>query len=240
MLDTIKIDKILFLDIETVPAYPSLADAEELYKELWDKKSMYFRKEAQTAADVYERAGIYAEFGKIVCISFGMIALKSGVKKIKIKSIFGDDERKLLIEFSQLLEKISKENEIYLCAHNGKEFDFPYISRRMLVNGVKLPALLNVTARKPWETPFIDTLDLWKFGDHKHYTSLALLTFIFGIQSPKTDLDGSMVAKTYWVDKDLQRIARYCRNDVLAIAQLVLKFKGEDLIPTENIEMVDN
>jgi hypothetical protein len=136
-----------------------------------------------------------------------------------------------------MLNKYSSSNSnLQLCAHNGKEFDFPYIARRMLINGIKLPTILDVAGKKPWEVMFLDTLELWKFGDYKNYTSLNLLTHIFNIPTPKDDIDGSMVADVYWKDKDLQRIVTYCEKDVLAVVQLLLKYKGEELIKTENIE----
>ena len=135
------------------------------------------------------------------------------------------------------MNKLNAANDIVLCAHNGKEFDFPYISRRMLIHGIAIPSILNVSGKKPWETPFLDTLEMWKFGDHKHYTSLGLLTHIFNIQSPKTDIDGSQVAYVYWNQNDLERIARYCQNDVLAVVQLFLKFRNDEIIPPEMIEL---
>jgi len=153
-----------------------------------------------------------------------------------LKSCFGDDEPGLLKDFSEALARFSmKRANAYLCAHNGKEFDFPYIARRMLINGMKLPDSLNVPGKKPWETPFLDTMELWRFGDYKNYTSLNLLSHVFGIPSPKDDIDGSQVAKVYWRDKDLPRIVRYCEKDVLAIAQLMLRYKNLDLIEPENV-----
>lgn len=239
MLDTIKPEKVLFLDIETVPLQPSFTELSKEFQELWDKKSQYFRKENQTAEEAYNRAGIYAEFGKIICISFGIIHYKNNAKMLRLKSICLDDEPRLLDEFAALLGKMNTGKDLLLCAHNGKEFDFPYLSRRMLVNGIKLPSILDVAGRKPWETSFLDTMEMWKFGDYKNYTSLNLLAYLFGIPSPKGDIDGSQVASVYWNDKDLPRISKYCQNDVLAVVQLFLKFKGEPIIPMENIEFVE-
>jgi len=238
MLEKIKIEKVLFLDIETVPVSPSFNELETAHREFWDKKSQQFRKENQTAEEVYQRAGIYAEFGKIICISFGIAHLKDNNRFLRLKSIFGDDEKIILTEFANLLTKMSKSNDLLLCAHNGKEFDFPYLSRRMLINEIKVPNILDTAGRKPWETLFLDTMELWKFGDYKNYTSLNLLSYLFGIPSPKSDIDGSMVADVYWKEHDLPRIARYCQNDVLAIVQLLLKFKGEPIISDECIEFV--
>jgi DNA polymerase elongation subunit (family B) len=204
-------------------------------QELWDKKSKYFRKEDESPADVYQRAGIYAEFGKIVCISIGGIQNGESGKKFWSHSFAGADEKKLLNEFAEVLNKPKNKNK-YLCGHNIKEFDVPFIARRMLINGIKLPDALNI--KKPWEVNFIDTLDLWKFGDYKHYTSLNLLTNIFGIPSPKDDIDGSEVARVFYEENDIERIAAYCEKDVLATAQLFLRFKGESLIDPANVERV--
>ncbi len=235
MLEQYRNDDILFLDIETVPQEKSFEDVEETLQELWDKKSKYFRKEDESPADVYQRAGIYAEFGKIVCISVGFIHTVNSVKTFRVKSYAGDDEKKLLSDFANML---NRSRQKFLCGHNIKEFDVPFIARRMLINGIKLPESLNIAGKKPWEVNFIDTLDLWKFGDYKHYTSLNLLTNIFGIPSPKDDIDGSEVARVFYEEGDIDRIARYCEKDVLATAQLFLRFKGDDLIDPDKVESV--
>jgi len=237
MLDNIKMDNILFLDIETVPQYQDFDSVPEEFKPFWEKKSNYFREDDQSASDVYQRAGIYSEFGKIVCISVGIAVTKNHVRSFRLKSFFGNDEAILLQEFANMIEKYHSSNkDLQLCAHNGKEFDFPYIARRMLVNGIKLPKLLNIAGKKPWEIMLLDTMELWKFGDYKNYTSLNLLTHIFNIPTPKDDIDGSMVADVFWKENDLPRIVTYCEKDVLAIAQLMLKYKGEELILKENVE----
>ena len=237
MLDKINIENILFLDIETVPQHCDFDDVPEEFKQFWDKKSSYFRDEEQSASDVYQRAGIYSEFGKIICISVGISVKKGNNRTFRLKSFFGDDEAVLLKEFSEMLIKYHTSNsDLQLCAHNGKEFDFPYLARRMLINGIKLPKILDIAGKKPWEVMFLDTMDLWKFGDYKKYTSLNLLTHIFNIPTPKDDIDGSMVADVYWNDHDLSRIVKYCEKDVLAVVQLLLKYKGEELIKQENVE----
>ena len=231
MLSRINVNDILFLDIETVPQYPSPSDVPPKAMELWGKKTQYFRKEGETPEQVYERAGIWAEFGRIICISMGFIFFRDNERFFRVKSFYNDDEKILLQEASEQMEQFfSKKHMGKLCAHNGKEFDFPYMARRMLVNGLKLPKMLDVAGAKPWEVPFLDTLELWKFGDYKHYTSLELLTNIFNIPTPKDDIDGSMVADVYYKENDLQRIVKYCEKDVVAIAQLMLRFKGEELI----------
>lgn len=231
MLSRINITDILFIDIETVPQYPSFKDVPPKLMGLWEKKSQYIRKEGETTEAVYGRAGIWAEFGRIICISMGFILLRDEERCIRVKSFFDDDEKVLLQEASeQLRQFFLKKQQGRLCAHNGKEFDFPYMARRMLINGLKLPKMLDVAGVKPWETPFLDTLELWKFGDYKHYTSLDLLTHIFNIPTPKDDIDGSMVADIYYKENGLSRIVRYCEKDVVAVAQLLLRYKGEGLI----------
>lgn len=238
MLENINIEKILFLDIETVPLYSNYQELPDEAKVFWEKKSAQFRKDDQLVEDSYERAGIYAEFGKVVCISFGHLHKRDGQRHARLKSISGDNEKLVLQEFADLLVRLNASKDLLLCAHNGKEFDFPYLSRRMLVNGISIPSVLDVSGRKPWETSFIDTMELWKFGDFKNYTSLNLLAYLFGIPSPKADIDGSQVAHVYWNERDLPRIAKYCQNDVLAIIQLLLKYKGEALIPKERVEFL--
>jgi len=239
MLDQLKIGNILFLDIETVPTYPEYGAVPEKTKMLWERKASYIKKENETVEGTYERAGIFAEFGRIICISTGMIVLQDSGKVLRIKSFFAREEPALLFEFADMITRLSRKREIDLCAHNGKEFDFPYISRRLLINRIKLPDIFDTAGKRPWETRHIDTLELWKFGDHKHYTSLDLLTSVFGIESPKTDVDGSQVARIYWQDNDLSRIVEYCRHDVIALVQLILSFKGESLLRPEDIIILD-
>ena len=238
MLEHIKIDDVLFLDIETVPQSPAFHQLDETSQKLWEHKSASLcKKEEDTPESIYEKAGIYAEFGKIICISFGFAYYRTeGQMSFRLKSCYGDDEAKLLSDFSEIIRRFEMQHfNMLLCAHNGKEFDFPYIARRMLINGLILPSTLEVAGKKPWETRFIDTLDLWRFGDYKNYTSLNLLTHIFGIPSPKDDIDGSQVAGVYWQEKNLPRIVRYCEKDVLAIAQLLLRYKSLKIIASENV-----
>jgi len=237
MLDFIKIEDILFLDIETVPQYPDFQSMDETTQHLWEQKAATMCKDGQTPDMVYERAGIYAEFGKIVCISAGFIYHQDGEQlAFRLKSCFSDDEPELLKDFLEVLNLFRKQHfNILLCAHNGKEFDFPYIARRMLINGIILPAVLDIAGKKPWEVSFLDTMELWRFGDYKNYTSLKLLAHIFGISSPKDDIDGSQVANVYWQEKNLPRIVRYCEKDVLTIAQILLRYKSLKLIAPENV-----
>jgi 3'-5' exonuclease len=238
MLDNIKVEDVMFLDIETVPASASYETLTPAIQILWDKKSRQFRTPEQTAQDAYERAGIYSEFGKIICISVGLIRDKNPFK-FRLKSFYGKDEKSLLTEFSGMLSKFSRTNvDAVLCAHNGKEFDFPYIARRMIINSLTIPGILDNAGKKPWEVKLLDTMDLWKFGDYKNYASLDLLTSILGIPTPKDDIDGSMVAGIFYKEDDLKRIVYYCEKDVLAIGRVLLRFMNLPGIEENNIESV--
>lgn len=230
MLDNLNLKQVLFIDIETVPQYADFDSVAEGMKSFWEKKSSFFREPEQLPEDVYQRAGIYAEFGKVICISVGVLTGEKGAYGFKLKSYCDDDEQKLLTEFSSMLTELESKRQAIFCAHNGKEFDYPYLSRRFLINGLKLPDALDNSGKKPWEVKHLDTLELWKFGDYKHYTSLDLLTAIFNIPSPKEEIDGSMVADVYYKEKDLNKIIRYCENDVLAVAQLVMRYVNLPLI----------
>jgi predicted PolB exonuclease-like 3'-5' exonuclease len=236
MLNTINLSNILVVDIETVPQQKSFSSLQENIKSLWDEKTRTQRKEDQTANDFYDRAGIFAEFGKIICISFGIFSIQNKQQTIRIKSFYGDDEAMILQNFIDLIEKDGRIK--YLCAHNGKEFDYPYLCRRMLINGLKIPEILNIAGKKPWETKHLDTMELWKFGDYKHYTSLNLLATILGIDTPKDDINGADVSKVYYEEQNLDRIVKYCQKDVTTTAQVLLKFKGMPKISTENITIV--
>lgn len=230
---------ILFLDIETVPQYPDYSGLPEGWRGLWDNKTNSLLKyhEGENKESLYPRAGIYAEFGKIVCISCGVIMGNDTQRKIILKSFAGDDERLLLQQFADMINKWSAGETRYLCAHNGKEFDFPYLCRRMIINGLPIPSILNIAGKKPWEVNHYDTLELWKFGDYKSFTSLALLAHTLGIPTPKDDIDGSMVWKVYWEEKNLPRIVTYCQKDVVTVAQILLRMSGEPLIPDHQIEI---
>ena len=237
MLYNLQFSQVLFLDIETVPAVPTYQNLNERMQKLWDKKAAKIIKdESDTPESIYDRAGIYSEFGKIIVISVGFL----NGHEFRVKSFYGDDEKLLLEEFAELLNRYYNYPDSMLCAHNGKEFDFPYIARRMLINGIDLPLILQIAGKKPWEIHHLDTMELWKFGDFKNYTSLDLLTAVFEIPTPKDDIDGSMVGKVYWQDKDLERIREYCQKDVLAIAQLMRRYLNLPLIKEENIIYSDN
>jgi predicted PolB exonuclease-like 3'-5' exonuclease len=239
MLIDIKIKNILFLDIETVPCSPSFEDLNITFQNLWTEKTAWQRKEEYTPAEFYKlKAGVMAEFAKIICISVGYLFVEKNENHFRIKSFYGDDEKQIITDFNELLNSQFSKKQHQLCAHNGKEFDFPFIARRTLINGLKLPALLDIAGKKPWEVNHLDTMELWKFGDYKHYTSIKLLAALFNIPTPKDDIDGSQVAGVYWNDKDLERIKKYCQKDTLTVAQLLLKYKGEELISENNIEFV--
>lgn len=233
------LSKILFLDIETVPGVFKWGDLDPVMQDLWSQKTRY-RQEQQgrTAEELYVEAGIFSEFGKIICIGVGIVRKDGQGPSLRVTSLHGDDERDVLLRFVELLDKHYNSDEHWLCGHNGKEFDFPYIARRCIVQGIRLPKLLDIAGMKPWEVGHLDTMAMWKFGDHKHFTSLALLTHILGIPTPKDDITGADVARVYYEDKDLQRIATYCRKDVVATTQLFLRLRGEPLIAEANISLV--
>jgi DNA polymerase elongation subunit (family B) len=236
MLLDLDLSKILFLDIETVPQLADFAKLDEETAALWNDKAAKLTKDEQTGEEIYERAGIYAEFGKIICISVGMFNLREGGKReFRLHSFYGDDENLLLREFADMLNSHFNRADNLLCAHNGKEFDFPYIARRMVINRIPIPKILNTVGRKPWEVQHIDTMELWKFGDWKSYTSLKLLTHVLGIPTPKTDIEGKDVARVYYEENDLDRIERYCKRDTLAVAQLLLRFRGEEILNEDQI-----
>jgi 3'-5' exonuclease len=235
MLDHVNKQKVLFLDVETVPQFPDYKQLSEQTRKLWDHKCERIKQnETDTPEMLYERAGIYAEFGKIVCISVGFFYKD----KFRVTSFADKDENKILQAFSAMLMKSYFRNDTRLCAHNGKEFDFPYIARRMLVNGIKLPRLLNLAGKKPWEIPHLDTMELWRFGDYKSYTSLELLASIFGIPTPKDDIKGQDVAKVFWQNDDLERIKKYCEKDVVTIARLYVCYSGQVFFGDETVEFV--
>lgn len=230
--------QLLYLDIETVPQYPSYLDLPGNIRKQWNKKARFIRKGNESELACYKRAGIYAEFGKIICISIGAYHKVNGDNILRIKSFYGDNEKELLNAFKNTIEQLKKKEPINFCAHNGKEFDFPYICRRMIINRVNIPVSLQVAGKKPWEITHIDTMELWRFGDYKNYTSLDLLTTVLNIPSPKTNMDGSHVGEYYYKYNNLESIKNYCEQDVLAIAQLMLVYKNKNLLDTENVEFV--
>jgi hypothetical protein len=235
-----QLSNILFLDIETVPQHPSFEKAEETYQKLWEEKARFLLKdESDTPASVYERAGIYAEFGKIVCISVGIVNDRGPQRELRIKSFYGDDEAVLLKDFAEMLNKHFNGPEHLLCGHNGKEFDFPYIARRLLIHGISLPVILDIGGKKPWEIKHLDTMQMWKFGDYKNYTSLKLLAHVFGLPTPKDDIDGSQVASVYYEEKNLERVVKYCEKDVITLVQVFLRMNQMPVLSLEEMGEAD-
>lgn len=243
MLSQIELSNIIFLDIETVSNKKNFSDLNPVMQEMWSVKSESLQKKLdedkrKNSEDSYrELSAIYSEFGKIVCISVGLFRRdKTAQLKFHTKSYFGHDEKKLLEDFSNMLEKHDSKKH-FICGHNIKEFDIPYICRRMIINGLDLPTMLDFHGKKPWELDYLlDTLNLWRFGDYKAYTSLKLLCAIFDIPTPKDDIDGSEVGKTYWEDDNIERIEQYCRKDVLATARVFMRLLNMDPMSFENIE----
>lgn len=229
MLKRITLEHILFLDIETVPLHQDYAELDETTKLLWEQKTKYQRKEQYTPEEFYDRAGIWAEFGKIICISVGYFTFKGDIRNFRVTSFHGE-EASILKEFKTLLETHFNKPHHLLCAHNGKEFDFPYIARRMVIHGIDLPFKLNLFGKKPWEVPHLDTLELWKFGDYKTFTSLKLMAHVLGIPSPKDDIDGSQVRDVFYDEEDIDRIITYCEKDTITVAQIFLKLRNEILL----------
>jgi len=234
MLKRIKLEHVLFLDIETVPLYANFYELDDTSKLLWDQKTKYQRKDEFSPEEFYDRAGIWAEFGKIICISVGYFVFKGDNRNFRITTFHGEEDS-ILKEFKILIETHYNKSYHLLCAHNGKEFDFPYIARRMIIHKIDIPFKLNLFGKKPWEVPHLDTLELWKFGDYKTYTSLKLMTHVLGIPSPKDDIDGSEVCDVYYKEKDIDRIIRYCEKDTIAVAQIILRLRNEELLEEDEI-----
>jgi len=234
------IHNILFLDIETVPVYRSFDELPDRFQSLWIKKAKFLRDtDDRTPQELYERAGIYAEFGKIVTIAVGyFVPQETEVLNFRIKAFANHDEKALLEDFSVLLNEHFNTQKVRLCAHNGKEFDFPYIGRRMLINQLPIPEPLNLSGKKPWEVPHIDTMELWKFGDYKHFTSLDLLAALFDVESSKDDIDGSQVYKVYYQESNLERIAKYCKRDVMVLAQVFMRLNQMPLMTKDEITIL--
>lgn len=232
-----EIAKILFLDIETVRGKASFWDLSEGMQAMWANKAQYIQtpdNEQTIEEKYYDRAGIFAEFGQIVCVSFGFIHWQNDTPTFRLKSFYSQDEKVILSELQELLDQ--KFADWKLCAHNGKEFDFPYLCRRFLINQIPIPRVLQIQGKKPWEVAHLDTMELWKFGDYKSYTKLELLCNVFGIPTPKDEMDGSMVSTVFYEEKDVAKIAKYCEKDVVATAQVFLKYCLLPVIEEKNIK----
>lgn len=229
-MSDIKIENILFIDIETAPVQYQYSELSETTKELWDKKMLYVKD--STPEEHYAKAGIFAEFAKVVCIGLGFMSQG----KFRTKAIAGENEKDILIEFSKLMQTHFYKEEHFLCAHNGKEFDYPFLCRRLLLNQLPLPKLLQIQGFKPWNVKHLDTMEMWRFGDIKNFTSLNLLAHIFNIPSPKDDIDGSQIAQVFYEEKNIERIKTYCIKDVVTLIRIYQCLKG--LSPIQNEEIV--
>ena len=234
MIKRIKLEHILFLDIETVPQFADYDSLDNPTKLLWEAKTKYQRKENFTPKEFYDRAGIWAEFGKIICISVGYFKQKEDPRNFRVTSFYGE-EVDILKDFKTLLETHFNKANHLLCAHNGKEFDFPYIARRMVILGIDLPEKLNLFGKKPWEVRHLDTLELWKFGDYKTFTSLSLMAHVLGIPSPKNDISGEQVRDVFYKEKNIDRIVAYCEKDTVTVAQIILKLRNQDLLSVSEV-----
>jgi len=239
MQDPVDISNILFLDIETVPGVYRFADLEPMWQQLWSDKTRFLQeREEKTAEEIYERAGIYAEFGKVICISTALVHRDEGRDKLRVKSFYGSDEVEVLKSFGKVLDTYYSKPGKYICGHNLKEFDAPYVARRMLVNGLSLPDIINTPGKKPWEVSHLDTMEMWKFGDYKHFSSLSLLAGLFGIPTPKDDISGGDVARVFYEEDDLERIRIYCEKDTVTVANLYRKMINMPVIPESDVEVV--
>lgn len=234
MLENLDITNVLAIDIETVPMVEHYDQLEDHWKKLWDIKSQQ-KYPNLTPAESWPSAGIYAEFGKIVCISAGAFVRWGKSFQFKVKSYASENEVTILEEFNDMLEKYMKTPANTLASHNGREFDYPYIARRLMINRMDIPMILDIAGRRPWEINLVDTMELWKFGDFKAYTSLSLIAACLGIPSSKDDIDGSQVYSVYYKEKDLERIKTYCQKDVILLGKILLRFKRENDIPEEFI-----
>ena len=239
-MHNIRLENLLLIDIETVPEHSSFEELSEDWKTLWEEKVQRLLPENVTTAEFYpQRAGVMAEFSKVVCISIGFFILNDNAIQLILKSYYGEDEKILLEAFIAAMQKLDvNKNNRSFTGHNIKEFDIPFICRRLLINGLSIPSVLNFQNMKPWETNMVDTFQYWRFGDYKHYTSLKLLAASLQVPSPKDDIDGSMVGDVYWKEKNLERIVTYCQKDVITTGNIILRFKNLPLLTEDNIEIV--
>lgn len=236
-MQNIRLDNLLLIDIETVSQHPSFTDMNDDWQQLWTEKTLRSLPENCTAEDFYpQRAAIMAEFAKVICISIGYFRKENEQYQLRIKSFYGHDEKQLLTDFISLLQNSETGNNRWsFTGHNIKEFDIPFICRRLLVNSIPIPSFLDFQNMKPWETNMIDTFQYWRFGDYKQYTSLKLLAATLGVPSPKDDIDGSMVGEVYWKENDLQRIVTYCEKDVVTTGNIIMRFKNLPLLTPEQV-----
>ncbi|GAB4130673.1 MAG: 3'-5' exonuclease [Raineya sp.] len=267
-----EICRMLFLDIETARSHKQYEELSEGMRKMWEYKAQNIEPKDGSLSSTqkyYEKAAIYAEFGRVICISCGFVFKKEKEEELffRVKSFYGRDENKILREFKHFLDKnsgkvdgygnlidkagkrifdnngniVSKKKLMhYIAAHNGKEFDIPYMCRRYLINQIELPQMLELRGKKPWEIlHIIDTMEMWKFGDNKNFTKLELLCNVFDVPTPKDDIDGSQVGSVFWEEENYERIAIYCEKDVIATAQLMLRYNLMPLIKEENIQFAE-
>lgn len=239
-MQNITLEQLILIDIETVPQHPDFDLLNEEWKQLWQEKTQRSLPDFTSPAEFYpQRAGVMAEFAKIICISMGYFTKQGNVLQLRLKSFYGDDEKVLLQNFVTVLNQVeTKNNKWSFAGHNIKEFDIPFICRRLLVNSLPIPVYLDFQNMKPWDTNMVDTFQYWRFGDYKNYTSLKLLAAAMGVPSPKDDIDGSMVADVYWKEKNLERIVTYCQKDVVTTGNIILRFKNIELLKEEQVVIV--
>lgn len=239
-MQQIVLENLFLLDIETVSGSQHYHLLNDEWKELWTEKVFKSLPPDINAEQYYPmRAAILAEFAKVICISIGYFKKENNELQLRIKSFHSETEQEVLGGFITALQQLHAKNARWVfTGHNIKEFDIPFLCRRMLVNNIEIPRYFDFQNMKPWETPVLDTLHLWRFGDYKHYTSLKLLAAALGVPSPKDDIDGSKVGEVFWTEKDLARIALYCQKDVATVANVILRFKNLPLLKNEQIVFV--
>jgi DNA polymerase elongation subunit (family B) len=238
VLERIDLNQVMVLDIETVSQRKSFEELPKLLQELWAQKVKHLLREDQMPADAYPTAGLYAEFGKIVCLSVGVFHQRNGDMGFRVKSFVESDERQLLSDFVKLMER--QPNSLILCGHNAKSFDFPYICKRSVINGLPIPPQLDISSKKPWETNLLDTMELWRFGDFRGSTSLSLMAAVLEIPTPKDDISGENVHQVYYEENNLERIRIYCEKDVITTAQILRRLRGEPLIDQHHVSFADD
>lgn len=238
-MQNIRLEELILIDIETVSAQNQFHSLNNNWQQLWQEKVIKMLPPNISIEEMYEqKAGVMAEFSKIVCVSIGYFK-KEPKWELRIKSFFGEEEKLVLQNFMNAVSQMHRVNDKWIFAgHNIKEFDIPFLCRRLLVNHFAIPDYLNFQNKKPWETNIVDTFQYWRFGDYKNFTSLNLLAACLGIASPKDDMDGSMVGKIYWQEKDIERIATYCQKDIATVANIILRFKNMDLFTENQIRVI--
>ncbi len=240
-MQQLPIENLFLMDIETVSQAADFDILNDEWKELWTEKSLKSLPPEMSVEEHYaKRAAIFAEFAKVICISTGYFRKEGDEWQLRIKSFYSENEKEVLENFSKMLTQIQTKNSKWIfTGHNIKEFDIPFLCRRMIVNNVEIPSIMDFQNMRPWETPSLDTLHLWRFGDYKHYISLKLLAATLGVPSPKDDIDGSKVGEVFWRENDLPRIVTYCQKDVVTVGNIILRFKNLPLLKEEQVVVVE-